>query len=186
MDGAPASLARRRLTVEPATPEALAPMGEMIGGPLVTQSRPLDYYNGRIGMVGWVGADDVVISVARLKCRAPEVRWIERHHKHTQSFLPLGGRPFVLVMAPPCAGAMPPVESIRAFRFDGTDGFLMQVGTWHEFPFVETDDTDVVVVLRGEALRDLKNVQGTEAHGGDLDKNDLQARLGLVLELDLP
>jgi hypothetical protein len=51
---------------------------------------------------------------------------------------------------------------------------------------VETDDTDVVVVLRGEALRDLKNVQGTEAHGGDLDKNDLQARLGLVLELDLP
>jgi ureidoglycolate lyase len=78
------------------------------------------------------------------------------------------------------------VESIRAFRFDGTAGILMHVGTWHEFPFVETDDTDVVVVLRGEALRDLKNVQGTEAHGGDLDKNDLQARLGLVLELDLP
>jgi ureidoglycolate lyase len=183
MAGTPVTLARRRLTVEPATPEALAPMGEMIGGPLVSLARPLDYYNGRIGTVGWVGADDVVVSVARLDRRAPEVRWVERHHKHTQSFLPLGGKPFTLVMAPPCVADMPPVESIRAFRFDGSAGFLMHVGTWHEFPFVEADGTDIVVILRGEALRDLKTMQGTEAHGGDLDKNDLQARLGLVLDL---
>jgi hypothetical protein len=42
MDGAPASLSRRRPPVEPATPGALAPMGELIGGPLVTPPRPLD------------------------------------------------------------------------------------------------------------------------------------------------
>ena len=39
MDGAPAPLARRRLTVEPATPDALAPMGELIGGPQVMLPR---------------------------------------------------------------------------------------------------------------------------------------------------
>jgi len=176
------SASRRRIPVEPASAAALAPFGELIGGPEAEPDKPLDYYNGRIMKLGWVGDDDFAASVARLRPRAPEVRWIERHFKHTQAFVPLGGKPFVLVMAPPCDGDLPPLETIRAFRFDGSAGFLMKVGTWHEFPFPEQDGTDVVVLLRGETQKDLKNVVGTEAFGGDLDKKDLQARLDLVVE----
>lgn len=177
-----APVRRHRIPVEPATAAALEPFGRLIGGPEAGPGRPLDYYNGAMLPFGWVGADDFAASVARLKRRPPEVRWIERHFKHTQVFLPLGGRAFTAVVAPPSEGELPPLDAIRAFRFDGSAGFLMHVGTWHEFPFPEEDDTDIVVLLRGETVRDLKNVVGTEASGGDLDKKDLQARLGLVVE----
>lgn len=175
---------RRRLTARPATPEALAPYGEMIGAVGEAPPQTLNFYAGVIRKPArFVSDEDTELSVATLKRRAMEVRWMERHFKHTQSFIPLGGKPFVLVMAPPGDGDEPDLDAVEAFRFDGRAGFCMKIGCWHEFPFVLEDDTDLVVILRGETHRDLHNIANGEAYGADLEKKDIQARTGTVFEV---
>ena len=85
----------------------------------------------------------------------------------------------------PTDGDLPDLEEARAVLFDGSAGFALHIGTWHEFPFVEANDTRVVVVLRGEATNALMKdvaIDG-EAHSGDLDKKDIQVRLGVELRI---
>jgi ureidoglycolate lyase len=111
------------------------------------------------------------------------VQWMERHFKHTQAFIPLGGKPFLAILAPPTEGELPDLDQARAFLFDGQAGLLMHVGTWHEFPFALVDNTQLVVVLRSETLESLReeNVIDGEAFGPDLDKKDIVRRLGVRL-----
>lgn len=179
-------LTRLTLRAKPATPEALAPYGEMIAAVGEAPPQTLTFYAGVIRKPArFVSDEDTELSVATLKRRPLEVRWLERHFKHTQSFIPLGGKPFVLVMAPPGERDTPDLDALEAFRFDGTAGFCMKIGCWHEFPFVLEDGTDLVVILRGETHRDLHNIANGEAHGADLDKKDIQARTGTVVEVAL-
>jgi ureidoglycolate lyase len=118
--------------------------------------------------------------------RPMEVRWMERHFKHTQTFIPLGGRPFVVAMAPPNCRELPDLDQVRAFRFDGQAGFMLRIGTWHEFPFPLDDQTHLIVVLRKEAtdglVRDM--VVQDEARSGDLDKKDLLHRCRVTFRIE--
>jgi ureidoglycolate lyase len=181
-----ATLERVRLKARRATPEALAPYGEMIGRVADAPAQKLNYYAGEIRKPArFISDEDTQISVATLQRRPLEVRWLERHFKHTQSFIPLGGKPFVLVMAPPTDGDMPDLGSVEAFVFDGSAGFCMKIGCWHEFPFVLVDDTDLIVILRGETHRELQTMSNGEAHGADLDKKDMPVRTGKVFEVAL-
>jgi ureidoglycolate lyase len=173
------------LAVEPATPESIAPFGEIVGGagtPVIPSSafysevqsyRPL-----------FVSDEEAEMSLCTVKRRPLQVRYMERHFKHTQVFLPLAGRPFVAVLAPPTETDMPDIDQARAFLFDGTAGLSMHIGTWHEFPFALFDDTQIVVLLRREATRGLQkeNIVNGEGVSGDLDKKDIVRRLGLTLQ----
>ena len=47
------------------------------------------------------------------------------------------------------------------------------------------DQTDVLVLVRRDTVRDLKSVVGNEAHGPDLDKKDIVARTGITIEVVL-
>jgi len=113
-----------------------------------------------------------------------EVQWVERHMQHTQSFIPLAGKPFVLVMARPTEAELPEVDDLEAFLFDGTDGFVMDIGTWHEFPFAIVDDTDVVVILREATNQSLQVVENNEAIGDDLEKRDIAGRAGARIRIE--
>lgn len=181
-----ATTTRVRLPVRPATAEALAPYGELIGRVDTVPAQTLNNYAGAIRKPArFVSDADTEISVATLKRRPLEVRWLERHFKHTQSFIPLGGRPFVVVLAPPTDGDMPDLDRVEAFLFDGSAGLCMKIGCWHEFPFVLVDDTDLIVILRNETHRELQHMAHGEAHGADLDKKDMPARTGRVFEVAL-
>lgn len=182
------NLQRRVLPIEAATPEALASLGAILGSGEHHPPLPIDFYGGAMQVrrpVKFVSDDTTELTVVTLKRRPFEVRWMERHFKHTQTFIPLAGRPFIAVMAPSTDGDLPNLDEIRAFRFDGSAGFTMHIGTWHEFPFALQDGTDIIVVLRGEATRDLMrdNVVLDEALGPDIDKKDLLARTGVVFEV---
>jgi len=109
---------------------------------------------------------------------------LERHFKHTQVFLPLGGKPFIAVLAPPTDTDLPNIDEAKAFLFDGQAGLSMHLGTWHEFPFALVEDTQLVVLLRQETSKSLKseNVFDGEGLGPDLDKKDITRRLGVVLK----
>jgi ureidoglycolate hydrolase len=60
---------------------------------------------------------------------------LERHFSVTQTFVPLGGAPCVVAVAPPTdptdRNALPETSDLRAFLLDGSTGYLMWRGTWH-------------------------------------------------------
>lgn len=178
------------LPIEPASAEALAPFGDIIGRQAPAKPVSVDFYKGAVLMsypTKFRSEHPVELTLAQLDRRPGEVRYLERHFQHTQAFLPLGGKPFVAVMAPPTDGDLPDLSQVRAFRFDGTAGFAMHVGTWHEFPFAVEDGTDLVVVLSSQTGYDLKakDALTEEAHGPDLDKKDIVARTGHVFRFEL-
>lgn len=186
MDGS--SLERRILEAKPATPEALAPYGRILGAGTGAAVGVSDFYEGAVAVskpVDFKSDDDTALSFATLQPRAFEIKYLERHFKHTQTFIPLGGKPFVAVFGAPTDGEMPDIDALEAFRFDGQAGFTMHIGTWHEFPFALEDDTNMVVILRNETTRNLstENVKDDEAHGPDLDKKNLVQRTGTIFEV---
>ena len=178
----------RTLELRPATREAVAGMGELISIEDDDATLPTAFYEGTVRVYTpstFVSDEDTHITLCSIDRRPASVTWMERHFKHTQVFIPLAGKPFVMVLAPPTPdGDAPDLDSAQAFLFDGSAGFQLAIGTWHEFPFALVDDTQVVVILRSEATKNLLKdaSDGGEAHGPDLDKKNIVARTGVTLE----
>jgi ureidoglycolate lyase len=150
----------------------------------------VDYYAGAVAMsrpVDFACSGSTELSLTSLKRRPFEVRYLERHFLHTQTFIPLGGKPFVVVLAPPCEEELPDLGALKAFHFDGSAGLCLGLGTWHEFPFAYDDDTHVAVVLSSQVTEDLHNrsENGVEASGPDLDKKDIVSRTGVQIVVDV-
>jgi ureidoglycolate lyase len=178
----------RTLRAEAATNANTAPFGVLLGpdadSPIIRSA----FYGDRLTMkkpAKFVADDTLEITVATLQRRPLQATWMERHFLHTQTFVPLAGKPFLLVLAPPNESELPDLDAARAILFDGSAGFCMHLGTWHEFPLAVADDTSLLILIRRDAARDLTRVIGNEAHGPDLDKKDLCARTGqrVVVEL---
>jgi len=184
------AIKRHVIQAKEATPEALAPYGQVIGPGIGVASGVGDFYDGAVAVskpVNFISDDDTCISLSTIQPRRFEIEYLERHFKHTQSFIPLGGKPFVAVLGAPTAGDMPDLDSLEAFRFDGQSGFCMHIGTWHEFPFAIEPETNLVVILRNETTRNLstENVKNNEAHGDDLDKKNILQRTGMMFEIKI-
>ncbi len=190
MEAAAPSTADRALRVRPATAEALRPYGELLGPDWPRSSHIADFYEGAVSVhqpPSFVSDDDTCLSLATVQPRPLEIDYIERHFKHTQTFIPLGGKPFVAVLGAPTEGEMPDLDRLEAFRFDGGAALCLHLGTWHEFPFALEADTQLLVILRNETTRNLAsdNVVDGEAHGGDLDKKNLIKRTGGRIRVEL-
>lgn len=178
------------LVAEKATPAVLEPFGFVLGHNPDVEPMPIDFYDGavKVRRLGdFVSDDQTEMPVVTIQPRPLELRYIERHFKHTQAFVPLGGKPFLAVMAPPTDGDLPAIDDLRAFVFDGQAGFVMKQGTWHEFPYALEEDTNLIVILRREATDGLvrDNVVQNEAHGPDLDKKDLLERTNTVVRIQV-
>ena len=180
----------RLLPLVEATPEAVASCGQILGRHADAKPLPLGFYGGAVQTyrtVNFQSDEQTELSLARVKRRPFEVRWIERHFKHTQTFIPLNGAPFIAVLAPPTEGNMPELDQMRAFRFDGSAGFTMKLGTWHEFPFAVEEEADIVVILRRETTQSLLTTDPNsgEVRGPDIDKKDLLKRHGVRLQINV-
>lgn len=177
-----------QLTIEDATPAAIAPFGALVAAG-VSAGRPTRFYDDAVELYEtprFESDADTCLTVARILPRPAEVKFIERHFKHTQGFLPLNGAPYVVVVAPPTPAAdVPELAALRAFRFGAGHGFLMHVGTWHEFPFAIDAPVDMVVVLRNETNRNLDAVANGEAVGADLQKRNVAQRFGATVKFAL-
>lgn len=172
--------------VQEATPAALDGFGDILGRTDVPVA--ISDFMEAVELrkpVRFASDDKTILSLATVHRRPLEVRWLERHYKHTQTFIPLGGRPFVIALAKPTQAEFPDPADVRAFLFDGTQGITMHVGTWHEFPFALADPTDLVVILRSETNLNLQNISENEASGEDLDKRDVARRAGVRIHLQI-
>jgi ureidoglycolate lyase len=198
MDPAPETLT---IPVEPATPESLDGYGYVIGRPDGAAWGRIDYYGDKVRVrtpVQFVSNDDLTLNLVSFDRREPVIHWMEYHSKHTQTFIPLSGRPFVMVLGKPTRRRpdgsldaswpdLPDLANVRAFYFDGSCGICMHVGTWHEVPFPIHDGTHFVAIVTNETNRNLEEYDKVnyEADGGDLLKRNLRLRFGKQFRLDL-
>lgn len=177
----------RALRLIDATPDSVAPFGMLIATDERVAPLRSRFYGAAVEIrkpAKLVNDAQIELSVARLKRRPLVATWLERHPKHTQAFIPLGAKPFVMILAPPGDAPLPDPARVVALRFSGAQGVALHLGTWHEFPLALADDTEIIVLLRHETARDLQTDQGNEATGPDLEKRDLAARLGLTFRIE--
>jgi ureidoglycolate lyase len=188
------------IPVEPATAAGLAPYGYLVGPTDSEVKGRIDYYGDDVQVrtpAKFVSNDDMMLNLVTFNRRAPIIRWMEYHSKHTQTFIPLAGRPFIMVLGAPTRrrpdGSMdnskpdlPDLSTVKGFYFDGTGALCMHVGTWHEVPFPIYDQTNFVAIVTNETNRNLEeHDENFESEGGDLLKRQLVRRLNTHLEIDL-
>lgn len=67
---------------------------------------------------------------------------ITRHQRCTQCLGALGGKDWLIAVAPPSATPEPDLSAISAFRIPGDCFIKLEVGTWHAGPYFEHDVVD--------------------------------------------
>lgn len=165
----------RTIVVERATPETIAPFGHFVaaraGVPTFLSWPGVDVFGSLPIDIG-TGGELLFVQMA---ARSFPVRCglIERHFRHTQTYLPGNGRPFVMLLGLPTQGDLPDYDGLRAFLFDDASGIILHPDIWHDFPYALEDDTRFAVLLRAEAH---VNTNTAPAYPNDADGPDLQRR----------
>ncbi|SMF98448.1 ureidoglycolate lyase [Burkholderia singularis] len=160
----------KTLTIEPLTRAAFAPFGDVIetdgakhfpinGG---TTTRFHDLARVDVGD----GGGRPLVNLFRGQPRALPfaVTMLERHPLGSQAFLPLSGKPYLVVVAP--ADDLDPAK-IRAFVTRGWQGVNYAKGVWHHPLIALGGLSDFIVVDRG-------------GDGVNLDERDLPEPLWLT------
>ena len=150
------------LSIEPLTREAFVPYGEVIE----TDQRPFRMINNgstrryhslaQVDTAHPADGDRAIISIFRAQTiKMPfTVRMLERHPLGSQAFVPLLGRPFLIVVAPPTDQTInddkPQIELIRAFISNGRQGVNYGRGTWHHPVLALGSEEDEFLVVDRE------------------------------------
>jgi ureidoglycolate lyase len=174
------------LQAETATRATLAPFGQFIGA---DRDSPVFAEWAGVTVLGPAPVKyglDVEILHVRMQAAAfpARVQLLERHPKHTQTYLSANGRPFVMVLgARTLADGLPDASALRAFMFRDGDGVAMAASVWHEFPLALEDDTRFTVILSRESHINLLAApeHALDARGPDLDRYDMLARQEILV-----
>jgi ureidoglycolate lyase len=146
------------LVPQPLTPKAFAPYGTVLAAP-DGAGRPINGGNAeRFDLVddlrlgAQAGRPMLALFRAQARRFPHEVTEMERHALGSQTFVPLGERRFVIVVAP--AGEAPTTAGVlEAFITDGHQGVVLAPGTWHH-ALLAVDAGDFVVIERAAAAVD--------------------------------
>lgn len=123
------------LDVRPLTREAFAPFGEVIEASDAATRFTINAGNTeRYHDLARIepGPDGrVIVSLFRGQPRTLPftVTMMERHPLASQAFVPISGRPYLVVVAP--AGAPPKAEDLAVFLARGDQGVNYATGVWH-------------------------------------------------------
>ena len=146
-------MARLVLTAEPLSRAAFTPFGDVIE---TAGSRSFEINDGfatrhhdlaQLDLLEAGGRPLLNIFHAKPWPQPIRIRLLERHPLSSQAFMPLGARPFLVVVAPP--GETPAPGDIRAFLTNGRQGVNFHRGVWHHPLLVLGQDADFLVVDRG-------------------------------------
>ncbi|THF63325.1 ureidoglycolate lyase [Pseudothauera rhizosphaerae] len=124
-----------RLRTEPLTAAAFAPFGEVIEVSDAARHYPInggstERYHDLARIAPGAGGRAIVSIFRARPCALPFiVEMLERHPLGSQAFMPLSGRPYLVVVAP--GGEAPAADGLRAFLAGGTQGVNYAPGVWH-------------------------------------------------------
>jgi ureidoglycolate lyase len=159
----------RSLVATPISAEAFAPYGDFIaqsedGVPFGAADASLDLSQGTPRFY-----------VMRLDARPPRFTRITRHLKVTQCLAAVGGKPWLIAVAPPLEpgnpAAEPALESIRAFVVPGDAAIKLHKGTWHAGPFFDGKELGFF------------NLELADTNVTDHQNSHLDRRFGVALNL---
>jgi ureidoglycolate lyase len=137
------------LRAEAVTAAAFAPFGQVLTEagrrrlPINTYGEQLDLY--REDFETDQPAEWFIVQGRR---RGTGVLFLERHQQLGQTFIPVGGKGFLTVVAAPDApeeAGFPALDSLRAFLVPGDTPIQLHRGTWHENPMPLEDGTRMLV-----------------------------------------
>ena len=137
----------RTLPVEPLTPAAFAPFGDVVSADATRSVYAVnDGTAQRFHALARVDSEGgtPVLSIFRARPRELpfEVRMLERHPRGSQAFVPLSGAPYLVVVA------ADPSSPPRAFLARGDQGVNFRKGTWHHPLLALERESDFLVVDR--------------------------------------
>jgi ureidoglycolate lyase len=142
----------RQLAVEPLTREAFAPFGDVIE---VSDSvRHFTINDGNTERYHDLANIDpgpdgkAIVSIFRGLARSLPftASMMERHPRGSQAFIPLSGRPYLVVVAP--AGDPPGPDALRVFLCQGNQGVNYATGVWHHPLLALREVSDFLVIDR--------------------------------------
>jgi ureidoglycolate lyase len=137
------------IKAQPLTAQAFAPFGVVLSAE-GRERLPVNTYGDRLDLYRESFETDQPIEwfIAHFRTREFTALFLERHHLLTQTFIPLGGKAFMTVVAPKDAtlmDEMPALEQVRAFVVPGDAAIQLHRSTWHENPFpLEAEQTLLV------------------------------------------
>jgi ureidoglycolate lyase len=154
--------AMKKLPIEPLTTEAFRPFGDVIEASddakhfTINEGYAERFHDLATVDVG-MQAGRAIINIFRAQPRTLPMQLVllERHPLGSQAFMPLSGRPYLVVVAPATPNEdAPDVAAIRCFRAEPGQGVNYARGTWHH-PLIALEGvSDFLVVDRGGAAGD--------------------------------
>jgi ureidoglycolate lyase len=136
---------------------------------------PINTYGDRLNLFreGFETDQPIEWFIAEGFRRVPEALFLERHKAITQTFIPLGNDPFVMLVAPPDAeegpDRLPLAALMRAFIVPGNAAVQLHRGTWHENPFPLRDGQRFLVTSHAALTRGHQGSSGAALQDLPLD-----------------
>lgn len=188
----PTAIETRTVTAEPISAASFAPFGVVLS-PENHERLPINPYGDRVDIFRESFESDQPIEwfIVRFWLRGYTATFLERHHEITQSFIPVGGHPFVLVVARPEAreeDGLPALDEVHAFVVPGDRGVQLHRSTWHENPLPLVDGQVVLVsshqsLTRGHVAHSDKSLASLKL---DVEKRNVAEVGGFKLQVTLP
>lgn len=143
----------RALRPKPLTAEAFARFGDVIeargASRLINESHAKRYHDlAGLDLLADGGRPIVSIFHSTPPAYPFAIREMERHPKSTQAFMPLSGRPFLVVAAPP---GVFDESAIEAFVASPEQGINLHKGVWHHFNLALEAESAFLVIDRDAA-----------------------------------
>ena len=128
------SVLLKQLRAQWITAEAFRPYGQLI---TPAQNGRTDAENAQLNLQNGTPR----FYIMRLTKRGRRFHQITRHVRCTQCLGSLGGKEWLIAVAPP-SQTEPAIEKIAAFRIPGSCFIKLDVGTWHAGPYFDHDTVD--------------------------------------------
>lgn len=140
------------IQAHPLTAEAFAPYGDVIEASEAAHRIDINYgntvrYHDLASLHLAVDGGKAGVSIFRSTPIAQPItiKLMEFHPKSSQAFVPLSGRPYLVVVAP--AGDFDSAK-LKVFLASGSQGVNYHAGTWHHFSLALDETSDFLVIDR--------------------------------------
>jgi ureidoglycolate lyase len=151
-----------KLTPEKLTAEKFSPFGEVLSIENKEFITINDGYANKYPDLAKIdtqeenGETSVHIFVAKKRPFPLQITMLEKHPFFSQTFIPKGDTPFVVVVSPPAE--KPIIENIRVFISNGDQGISYSRGVWH-FPLISINDNSQFIVIDRKHNIDLDSIK---------------------------